>query len=157
MPELRNAWNAPDRSDRYLIEHPVVARTFIANRYGADTNGETLHPYIIAGLKKHKEASSTNGNTWQELVEVPERPSVLVRNGSYGDETASNVPCADDSDWHREGDIIWFTGSIYCIINKSQSMYKGWNVEWRPEMVVCIAKMKVRHFHVSSTFFLNKH
>lgn len=141
--ELRSSWNAPDRSERYIIEHPIIAHRAMANRRGPETHGASLHPYIVSGLQNYKDECRSTGQTGNDLIEVPNRPEVLACRGSYHNTDTKPVSCTEEEDWHREGDIIWFGGSIYCPVNKAEGKYKGWTVEWWPDTVIRIAKLKV--------------
>jgi hypothetical protein len=142
--EMRHKWNIPDGSDTYNIEHPILAYPTIAAHHGSSTGGSTLHPIIQRGIKLYKEHCTSKKQSYKELSEVPGRPAVLVRHGSYHDPSAIVKPCEQDHDWHRLNDVVMVGGCIYGIVNKT-GRRKGWASEFWPEVVVRIAKR-----HVSS-------
>jgi hypothetical protein len=141
---LRKNWNLPDRGDRYVVEHPILAFPSIAGRREAPEGPKknTLHPDIKKGLDDAKKDARVAGRQFMELSEVPGRPAVLYRPGSYHNPEAVPVECTEEDDWHRAGDFVWITGTIRCIINKTDGRYRGWEVEWWPNQVVRIARIQ---------------
>jgi hypothetical protein len=140
---MRHKWNAPDSSDFYYVEHPIVAFPNIATHRGPKTEGQTLDPVVRIGLRRYKNDCQSSGETYRDLVEVPGRPRVFVRKGSYHDPDAPIRLCEEEDDWHRFNDIVWFGGTINCIVNKT-GRRKGWSSELWPEIVVRLARKHVR-------------
>jgi hypothetical protein len=139
----RSQWNIPNNSHSYYLEHPVIGSSALASHRGDPVEPSTLHPYVKDGLQKEKELGRSMGKYFSQLVEIPGRPNVMFKPGSYHDPSTPAVVCEKDDDYHKEDDVVWVGGTIWCLVNKSIGRRKSWSVEFRPDTVIRIATLYV--------------